>query len=120
MTALGSSVVEHIADDHNAPSLVRIWIAGCELPSLPVSKVLLTGGLGDVMLYAVFAVFGSVAHFAGCQQMGCAITAHIPAISGPSQARVRQLSDTIMGSLLLLLYKRIFSCSLRVQVQMTA
>ena len=77
-------------------SPVRIRAAGGSfLSPLPASEVPLSGGLGEAMLHAAF---GSVAHFAGCQQVGCAITAHVPVISDPSQTRARQSLDTIAGS----------------------
>ena len=54
------------------------------------------------------AAFGSVAHSAGSQQVACAITAHVPAVSGPSQPRVRQSFDRFAGSRLLLWCKMFF------------
>ena len=51
--------------------------------------------LGEVVLDAAW---GGVAHFAGCLQLGCAITTHVPVISCPSQSRFHQSSDAIAGS----------------------
>ena len=77
-------------------SQVRHQAAGCGFPSpLKASEVLLPSGLEELKPYAAF---GGVAHFAGCQQVDCAITARVPVISGPSQSRTRQSFDTIAGS----------------------
>ena len=56
----------------------------------------------------LYAAFGGVAYFAGCQQVGCAITGHVPVISGPSQPKARQSFDTVAGSRLPLWRKVIF------------
>ena len=73
---LGSSAIARLTDDRCIPGLNpgRAWVFNSPLQTSEFMCCRLVGGLAEVMLYAAF---DDIALFAGCRQVGWAVTARV-------------------------------------------